>query len=61
MIPFFKKPKKCNLPSVIICNSALHYWLVREGLELKKTKDGYRFTSEYNESYFAWDKNQNKI
>ena len=39
----------------------LHYWLGREGLELKKTKDGYRFTSEYNESYLAWDKNQNKF
>lgn len=39
----------------------LNYWLGREGLELKKTKDGYRFISEYNESYLAWDKKQNKF
>lgn len=39
----------------------LHYWLGREGLELKKTKDGYRFTSKYNESYLVWDKQQNKF
>ncbi len=39
----------------------LNYWLGREGLELKKIKDGYRFTSEYNDSYLAWDKSINKF
>lgn len=39
----------------------LNYWLGREGLELKKTKDSYRFTSEYNDSYLAWDKSINKF
>ena len=39
----------------------LNYWLGREGLELKKMKDGYRFISEYNESYLAWDIKKNKF
>lgn len=39
----------------------LNYWLGREGLELKKIKDDYRFTSEYNDSYLAWDKSINKF
>ena len=39
----------------------LNYWLGREGLELKKTKDSYRFISEYNDSYLAWDKSINKF
>lgn len=39
----------------------LNYWLGTEGLQLKKKKDGYRFISEYNESYLAWDKKQNKF
>jgi hypothetical protein len=39
----------------------LNYWLGREGLELQKSKDGYHFTSEYNESYLAWDKSISKF
>lgn len=39
----------------------LNYWLGREGLELKKTENGYHFISEYNKSYLAWDKKQNKF
>lgn len=42
-------------------NHVLNYWLGREGLELKKVKDHYRFTSEYNGSYLAWDKSINKF
>ena len=39
----------------------LNYWLGREGLELEKRKDGYRFVSEYNDSYLTWDKSINKF
>jgi len=39
----------------------LNYWLGREGLELEKRKDGYRFISEYNDSYLTWDKSINKF
>lgn len=39
----------------------LNYWLGHESLELKKTQEGYRFISEYNESYLAWDTKQNKF
>lgn len=42
-------------------NHVLNYWLGREGLGLQKSKDGYRFTSEYNESYLAWDKSISKF
>jgi len=42
-------------------NHVLNYWLGREGLVLEKRKDGYRFTSEYNESYLVWDKSINKF
>ena len=42
-------------------NHVLNYWLGREGLGLQKSKDGYRFASEYNDSYLAWDKSISKF
>lgn len=42
-------------------NYVLNYLLGREGLQLKKTRDGYRFISQYNKSYMMWDKSINKF
>lgn len=39
----------------------LNYWLGREGLELKKDKNGYRYYSKENKSYLLWDKQQSKF